>query len=86
MVIEYLKYKRTGGVKNSHLLQLMERKWGINNDRIKGSYINHFECMVCNRIHANIDLINKKQPIIKYESKLEAYGNVDSVFFFFINY
>ncbi len=44
---KYLKFKAKNGVKNSHLLDLMQnREWGINNDRLKGNYIDKFECMV----------------------------------------
>ena len=44
---EYIRFKTKNGVKNKHLLDLMsKRKWGINNDRIKGNYIDKFECMV----------------------------------------
>ena len=44
---KYLRFKTKNGVKNRHLLDLMQnREWGINNDRVKGNYIDKFECMV----------------------------------------
>lgn len=74
-------------------MELMnKRQWGINNDRIRGSYIDHFECLVCKRLHANQELRSKNQSIIHYKTKKEAYGifflfrilNSDVVYF--INY
>jgi hypothetical protein len=65
-------------------MELMnKRQWGINNDRIRGSYIDHFECMICKRLHANQNLKRINQPIINYQSKIEAYGTIFIIFYHF---
>lgn len=53
---EYLQHKLGGEAKkqitNKNLIESMEnRQWGINNDFIKGNFIEHFECFVCKKIH-----------------------------------
>lgn len=53
---------------------MSNRKWGINNDRVKGNYIDHFECLVCSRMHENIQLkSNGKQPK-QHQADLSHYG------------
>lgn len=72
---KYLKYKTKGGVKNKILLDLMsKRKWGIDNDRIRGSYIDHFECLVCERLHENLDRKKQGKPLIKNQANKNHYG------------
>ncbi len=48
---------------------MSERTWGINNDRIRGNFINKFECLVCERIHQT-----RQDPTIKYQAKFDDYG------------
>jgi alpha-1,3-fucosyltransferase 10 len=70
----YLKYK-TDGVKNKHLIELMEnRKWGINNDRVRGNFIERFECVVCERLHENIEKEKANEPVISHIATKEHYG------------
>lgn len=71
----YLRFKTKNGVKNKLLLDLMStRKWGINNDYIKGNYIDHFECMICNRMNENIQLEETNKPIKVYQANVSHYG------------
>ncbi len=72
---KYLKYKKPGGVKNQVLLDLMsKRKWGINNDRQKGSFIDHFECLICERMHENLERKKNGRPKAIYQASLAHYG------------
>lgn len=39
-------------ITNKNLIESMKnRQWGINNDFVKGNFIEHFECFLCKKIH-----------------------------------
>lgn len=39
-------------ITNKNLIENMEsRQWGIDNDFVKGNFIEHFECFVCKKLH-----------------------------------
>lgn len=72
---EYLQFKKPGGVTNSVLLDMMSnRSWGIDNDQVKGSYIDKLECLVCERLHENRDLAGAGKPIVRHQANKEHYG------------
>jgi hypothetical protein len=71
----YLDFKKTNGVKNKVLVDLVtNREWGINNDEANGNFIDRFECLVCERIHANIQLSQSNKQTIRHQAGLEHYG------------
>lgn len=71
----YLRYKTKGGVKNKILLDLMsKREWGINNDPVKGNYFDKFECLICERLHKNIELKQANKPPISHRATKSHYG------------
>ncbi|CAF1032558.1 unnamed protein product [Brachionus calyciflorus] len=53
---------------------MSNRKWGINNDRVKGSYIDHFECLVCERLHEDLNRLNKGQVRVTRKANKNHYG------------
>jgi alpha-1,3-fucosyltransferase 10 len=70
---KYLTYKN--GVQNKKLRKVMsERKWGIDNDPIKGNFIDQFECLVCERIHENLERKAQKLEIKKFQATKSHYG------------
>ena len=72
---KYLQFKKKGGVKNKELIQLVsERKWGINNDRVRGNFIDSFECMVCERIHENEERKLRGKEVILRQVNKNHYG------------
>ncbi len=72
---EYLTYKKKNGVTNTFLISLMtNRTWEINNDPVKGNYIEKLECLVCERIHENIELNKIHLPTVKHQATKEHYG------------
>ena len=72
---KYLNFKKQGGVINKILLDLMKnREWGIDSDRDKPNYLNVFECLVCERLHENMDRVNNHQPLKKYQANKDHYG------------
>ncbi|XP_028914910.2 alpha-(1,3)-fucosyltransferase 11 [Ornithorhynchus anatinus] len=53
--VKYLAYKRPGGITNRFLLDsLARREWGVN-DATLPSYLNGFECFVCDREIARLE-------------------------------
>lgn len=71
----YLGYKQKNGVTNEYLKSLMSnRKWGINNDRIRGNFIDKFECLVCERIHENNEREKNNQESKTYQANKHHYG------------
>lgn len=69
-----MRFKRKNGVQNPILKELISKRgWGINNDREKGSYIDHFECLVCQRLHQNL-AIKKGEKKLKWVAKKEHLG------------
>ncbi|XP_028671876.1 alpha-(1,3)-fucosyltransferase 11 isoform X1 [Erpetoichthys calabaricus] len=47
--LKYLEFKSPGGIKNSILVESLEkREWGVN-DMSKPNYLNGFECYVCDQ-------------------------------------
>ena len=72
---KYLNFKKQGGVINKILLDLMKnREWGIDNDRNKPSYIDVFECLVCERLHENMERAKNRQQLKKYQATKDHYG------------
>jgi alpha-1,3-fucosyltransferase 10 len=72
---EYLTFKKKNGVTNKVLVDLLSKRgWGINNDRIRGSYIDHFECMVCNQLHENVEKRKRGEAIVPKQASKEHYG------------
>ena len=74
---EYEKYLRlkTEGVTNEYLKQVLhERPWSIGTDYSKPNLVDAFECVVCRRIHENIQLREKGMPEVKYTAKTDHYG------------
>ncbi|UJR23117.1 hypothetical protein I4U23_026138 [Adineta vaga] len=67
----YRQFKFTRTISNKTLLArtMSERTWGIHNDRIRGNFINKFECTVCERVHKT-----RQDSAIKYQAKFEDYG------------
>lgn len=60
----YLQWKLKGDISNPRLLTAMkERKWGVQ-DTTQDSYIDTFECMVCNRVWENIRRKEKVHVIL----------------------
>ncbi|XP_004592763.2 alpha-(1,3)-fucosyltransferase 10 [Ochotona princeps] len=58
----YLEWKLKGEISNQRLLTaLRERKWGVQ-DISQDSYIDSFECMVCNKVWENLRLLEKGLP------------------------
>jgi len=72
---EYLTFKTETGVTNSFLKKLMAtRMWGINNDPEKGNYIDGIECLVCERLHENLELKKAGRPTVRHQANKEHYG------------
>lgn len=72
---KYLKFKKKDGVTNKILLDLMKnREWGIDNDLYRPNYINVFECLVCERLHENMERVKNQKPLIKYQANKDHYG------------
>ena len=70
----YLKFK-TEGVTNEYLKQILhERPWSIGNDYTKPNLVDAFECVVCRRIHNNIQLREQGQQELKYSANTDHYG------------
>ncbi|CAL4235795.1 unnamed protein product, partial [Meganyctiphanes norvegica] len=47
----YLEHKTYGVITNDLLYNTMEsRQWGIDNDFLRGNFIEHFECYVCDKV------------------------------------
>ncbi|CAF0842145.1 unnamed protein product [Rotaria sordida] len=67
----YRHFKLNRIISNDTLLvrTMSTRTWGIHNDRIRGNFINKFECVVCERVHKT-----RKDSTIKYQAKFEDYG------------
>jgi alpha-1,3-fucosyltransferase 10 len=71
----YLIHKHKNGTKSKNLIDLMAaREWGINNDQTKGNLIDKFECLICERIHENIDLKRLERPQKQHQATIEHYG------------
>jgi hypothetical protein len=64
-------FKLTRTISNDSLLvrTMSERTWGIHNDRIRGNFINKFECLVCERVHQT-----RQDSTLKYQAKFDDYG------------
>lgn len=72
---KYLGYKTPGGVRNKYLIELMNKRgWGINNDQVRGNFINHFECMVCERLHENKNRAKRGEEIIRRQANKKHFG------------
>lgn len=72
---KYVSYKRKNGVENIYLKDLMaKRQWGINNDRVKGNFIDKFECMVCERLNENRRLKEKNLKLKVHQATKQHYG------------
>lgn len=54
-----LQPEKRNRITNQRLIETVNnRKWGIDNDFEKGSFIEHFECFVCRKIHDNKDIFH----------------------------
>ena len=53
---------------------MSSRKWGINNDPVRGSYIDALECLVCERLHENQALKKFNQPTKRHQATEDHYG------------
>ncbi|CAF4936848.1 unnamed protein product [Rotaria sp. Silwood1] len=67
----YRYFKLNRIISNDTLLvqTMSARTWGINNDRIRGNFINKLECVVCERVHET-----RQDSTIKYQAKFDDYG------------
>ena len=71
---KYVQFK-TGGVTNEYLKEVLrERPFSTGNDYTKPNFVDAFECLVCRRIHNNLDLKAQKKRDIKYSAKVTHYG------------
>lgn len=50
------------------------REWGINNDQDRGSYIDKLECLVCERLHENMELKSRNEPVKVHRANWSHYG------------
>lgn len=55
-------------------MRLKERKWGINNNRMQGNFIDEFECLVCERLHENLEREANNQEKKVFQATKEHYG------------
>ncbi len=70
----YLDFK-TKGVNNNYLRSIMRaRSWGADNDHTKPNFVDAFECVVCRRIHENIQQKKQGKPGVKHFAKDSHYG------------
>ncbi|XP_004696258.1 alpha-(1,3)-fucosyltransferase 10 isoform X2 [Echinops telfairi] len=66
----HIDWKLHGEISNQRLLTaLRERPWGVQ-DINQDNYIDAFECMVCNRVWANLRLQEKGLPPKKWEAEV----------------
>ena len=72
---EYLSFKKTG-VTNNNLKKLMvERVYGARSTGYGHvSWVDSFECMVCERIHNNLEREVSNKPPLHYQANVEHYG------------
>ncbi|XP_013395516.1 alpha-(1,3)-fucosyltransferase 10 [Lingula anatina] len=72
---KYLQFKKPGGVTNTYLKEIMERReWGIDNDWQRGNFIDGFECHVCRRLHENEQLIRDGKKPRTHIATVDHYG------------
>jgi hypothetical protein len=71
----YLNFKKPGGVTNPTVIELLgKREWGINNDAKRMHMIDAFQCMVCERIHENMERESRGEPIVMRQAGVDHYG------------
>lgn len=71
--LKYLEFKKKGGVINQKLLEHMEhRAWSTTDE--SPSFVNGFECFVCDRLHENLKRQKNGLPIIKHVANQDHFG------------
>ncbi|XP_071128594.1 alpha-(1,3)-fucosyltransferase 10-like [Mytilus edulis] len=74
---EYLQYKEPGGLKNTFLIDSVnKREWSKYHDQTKPFYslFSGFECYICEEMHKNIDTIKSGKVLPIKIAKLDHYG------------
>lgn len=72
---EYLKYKRKGGVRNKFLLELLaKRQLSAPSVVTAANAAERFECLVCERVHDNMERRLADRSIRTWQANREHFG------------